>query len=134
VTAYRDSQDHLADELERLLLLLRAAVLELRRTPLPVRETSALAILDEEIDWHLGRPLRRAPPGPEEQALLAAVDRFAAVIAGRVAESEGEGDDAAAGAAGPPLRADARGAGCAGAGAGAGAGAALRADRRLPAR
>ena len=91
MTAYRDSQDHLADELERLLLLLRAAVLELRRTPLPVRETSALAILDEEIDWHLGRPLRRAPPGPEEQALLAAVDRFAAVIAGRVAESEGEG-------------------------------------------
>ena len=89
MTAYRDSQDHLADELERLLLLLRPAVLELRRTPLPVRETSALAILDEEIDWQLTRPLRRAAPGPEAQALYDAVDRFAAVIAGRVAASEG---------------------------------------------
>ena len=89
MTAYRDSHDHLADELERLLLLLRPAVLELRRTPLPVRETSALAILDEEIDWQLTRPLRRAAPGPEAQALYDAVDRFAAVIAGRVAASEG---------------------------------------------
>jgi hypothetical protein len=91
VTAYRDSQEHLADELERLSLLLRAAVLELRRAPLPVRETSALAILDEEIDWQLSRPLRREAPGPERQALFAAADRHAATIAGRVADSEREG-------------------------------------------
>ena len=91
MTAYRDSQDHLADSLGRLLLLLRAAVLELRRAPLPVRETSALAILDEEIDWQLARPLRREPPGPEGQALWAAADAAATAIARRVADSEAAG-------------------------------------------
>lgn len=79
------------DELGRLQLLLRAAVLELRRAPLPVRETSALVILDEEIDWQLSRPLRRESPGPAVQELFTAADQDAAAIAGRVVDSEREG-------------------------------------------
>lgn len=91
MTAYRDSQDHLLDELERVLLLVGGAVLETRRMPAPGRETATLAILDEEVDWQLARPLRREAPGPEHAALLAAADRAAQDIAARVEASRHAG-------------------------------------------
>lgn len=86
---YGDSLAHLAEELARLLLLLHAAIDEFRRSFVPSRDASPAAILDEEIDWHLSRPLRLGTPSrsPAAEAALREADRLAAAIAGRVADA-----------------------------------------------
>ena len=86
---YPDGPAHLADELARLLLLVRAAVDEFRRSFVPSRDASPVAILDEEIDWQLSRPVRLGPPerSPAAEAALRAADGLAVEIAGRVAAS-----------------------------------------------
>ena len=78
----RDAHGDLFAELARLLVLLRAAVLELRAGFVPGPDTAPLAILGEEIDWHLARPLAPRPAGgPEVAALLAEADASAGVLA-----------------------------------------------------
>ncbi len=89
--AYAESHEHLQHELTRLLLLLHAAVEEFRGAFVPSRDASPIAILEEEVDWHLQRPVvfGERPPSSVAALMRREAEGLAAAIAAEVVVSPG---------------------------------------------
>jgi SpoVK/Ycf46/Vps4 family AAA+-type ATPase len=96
MTAYRNSREHLFEELRRLDLVLNLAVARQRRDPTLAgfNEFRGLFISEDEIDGLLsnGRAAGQAPDGDDEVAKLEeAVERAAERTAALVAEAAAQG-------------------------------------------
>lgn len=94
---YRNSLEHIGDELRRLDLMLHVQVMRRRHDPAYANfnEFRGLFISDEEIDLMIGRerenPESAAARGESEQMMLTAIEQLEDQIAGKVLTSQNQG-------------------------------------------
>lgn len=94
---YRNSLEHICDELRRLDLMLHVQVMRRRHDPVYANfnEFRGLFISEEEIDLMIGRerndPESAAARGESEQMILTAIEQLEDQIAGKVLASQNQG-------------------------------------------